>query len=80
MEFYFIGYGASVIIGVGITYAHDIARWPGLAITDWREFLGFAIIYNVTAMILWPLMLPAIFCLTGFAKAGWSIRKPNYDR
>ena len=68
--FYLLGYFVSVIIGAGISCAAFLGEYGN---ADYREHLGFSLFWCMLMMVLWPITLFGLFCITGFAQRGWRV-------
>ncbi len=45
------------------------------SLDDARQDAGMCVLFAAPTVLIWPLLLPMIFCLTGFAKHGMRGRK-----
>lgn len=71
-------YGVGVLLSTGLItgwyVAEDAGRWPhGF---NYRHALGRNLVVGFFSGLLWPIALPTIFCVTGFAQYGWRISRP----
>lgn len=68
---YAIGAIASWFAISGWEFADSQARFPRIAKENMRYDSGFAAMHAVWGAALWPIALPAMYCLTGYAEHGW---------
>lgn len=68
---YVIGYVVSAYLVTGMAFSYFQGEYQ--APKRRREDLGFALILGVLLNVAWPLTLPLVWLMTGFAKHGvWS--------
>ena len=72
-------YSVGVLLSTGLItrwfVAEDAGRWPN--VFNYRRALGQNLVIGFLSGLLWPIALPMIFCLTGFAQYGWRISRPT---
>lgn len=72
---YIIGALLSWVANTGMFYADNLYQFGRSQ--SHRELLGQTIIMGVIFSPLWPVQVPIVFCLTGFAEHGWTLN-PNH--
>ena len=57
------------ILGAGWCFAYCQGRWASIAQEDWREDMGFAILFSIFG----PVSAIGFFLISGFGKYGWRL-------
>jgi nitrate/nitrite transporter NarK len=70
---YLIGFFLSWVAITGMLFASIQARFPGQSSRNLRQDLGVATMIGGLGGFIWPIALPAVFLITGFAQDGWSV-------
>ena len=68
---YFVGYVISVFLTSGWGYAYERNGYLSGAKNDPRDDAGIVVAFSVAFNVIWPILLPATFAITGFARYGW---------
>ena len=57
------------ILGAGWVFAYVQSEWPSIAKENFREDMGFAILFSIFG----PIFAVMSFLLSGFGKHGWRL-------
>lgn len=60
---------AAVLAGL-MLFRHAQGSFPEIAEETRRSDMGLSCLFGLASGMIWPLLLPAVFCLTGFAEHG----------
>lgn len=63
----------------GMLFRDTQGRWPTVAAEMRRQDLGTATMFGLFFAAVWPMGLPIMFCLTGFAEFGIFRQKHGVD-
>jgi hypothetical protein len=72
---YGIGYVVSVVVLTGWEFADMWGEYSH--VSTYRETLGFCLAHSLFGCVFWPVILPLMYFITGFAEHGWRVRVPQ---
>jgi hypothetical protein len=73
LTIYLCGFAVTWLYSVGTLFAHFQGAWPTLAVKDWRQDLGVAVLISVLVSVAWPIGWLIPLCMSGFMEHGWRI-------
>lgn len=72
---YICGYLVSAVTCMGWVMADEQSERCYDDKGNYRRDLGFSVGWSCCMQLFWPLTLPLVFCITGFAEHGWSVKR-----
>lgn len=70
LKLYILGAIISYPLIAGWVNASFKAEFPD---ESHRQHLGFSLGWGIPASLCWPIFLPGVYLMTGFAEDGWSL-------
>lgn len=69
-----------ILLCAGWLFADFQAKYYLTRADKWREDMGIAILYGALLGAVWPLGVPSLWLLTGFAQHGWCLNRPKEEK
>lgn len=77
IDYYAVGAVVAWFLNIGMMFAYHWHTYPSLHSPSWnKETIGIAIVLGGVFAAIWPIGLPAVWMITGFAHHGlkWTWR------